>query len=124
MLTTSEPTLTFGQVQAPDQAFAPRRDRLRAVALDKSFLANRVLKRVSLSVAPGKVHTLMGENDRGIDPRGVEAETQGRPFCPGWCRLYATVGTSSAPRAQQGADRFQLIQNFREAIEKGRVHAG
>ncbi len=65
MLATSPPTLAFGQDQAPDQAFAPRSGRLSAVAIDKSFLANRVLKRVSLGLAPGEVHTLMGENGAG-----------------------------------------------------------
>lgn len=65
VLAMSSPTLASGQDRAPDQAQAPRSGRLSAVEIDKSFLTNRVLKRVSLSLAPGEVHTLMGENGAG-----------------------------------------------------------
>ena len=34
------------------------------------------------------------------------------------CGLYATAAGSGAPQARQAADRFHLIQNLREAIEK------
>jgi len=34
------------------------------------------------------------------------------------CGLYATAAVSGAPHARQAADRFHLIQNLREAIEK------
>jgi ABC-type sugar transport system ATPase subunit len=38
---------------------------LAATAIDKKFVANRVLRGVSLTLAPGEVHTLMGENGAG-----------------------------------------------------------
>ncbi len=38
---------------------------LAAASLDKKFGANRVLRGVSLTLAPGEVHTLMGENGAG-----------------------------------------------------------
>jgi len=38
---------------------------LMASAIDKRFVANRVLRSVSLTLAPGEVHTLMGENGAG-----------------------------------------------------------
>ncbi len=38
---------------------------LTATRIDKSFGANRVLRSVSLTLAPGEVHTLMGENGAG-----------------------------------------------------------
>jgi len=38
---------------------------LTATEIDKRFGANRVLRSVSLTLAPGEVHTLMGENGAG-----------------------------------------------------------
>src|SRR5438132_11199827 len=39
--------------------------RLRVIGIDKSFGATRALKNVSLDVAPGEVHALIGENGAG-----------------------------------------------------------
>ena len=38
---------------------------LAAQAIDKRFVSNRVLRAVDLALAPGQVHTLMGENGAG-----------------------------------------------------------
>jgi ABC-type sugar transport system ATPase subunit len=53
-----------------NEAIAPnavshRTGMLTATGIDKSFLANRVLRGVSLTLRPGEVHTLMGENGAG-----------------------------------------------------------
>jgi len=71
LLATSPQAHGFGQDQASATVLDAGRGTehatglLSASAIDKSFIANRVLKRVSLSLAPGEVHTLMGENGAG-----------------------------------------------------------
>ena len=39
--------------------------RLRLTGLQKSFGATRALRSVSLAIAPGEVHALIGENGAG-----------------------------------------------------------
>jgi ribose transport system ATP-binding protein len=68
--------------------------RLRMTAVQKSFGATRALKNVSLEVAPGEVHILIGENGAGKStlmkilsgacrPDAGTVELDGQPFIPG-----------------------------------------
>lgn len=65
LLAKSPSTLVLGHDQRLAASPGNGTGWLSAVAVDKSFIANRVLKRVSLNLAPGEVHTLMGENGAG-----------------------------------------------------------
>ena len=67
--------------------------RLRVIGIDKSFGATRALKNVSLDVAPGEVHALIGENGAGKStlmrilsgaerPDAGMIELDGQPFRP------------------------------------------
>jgi len=67
--------------------------RLRTVDVRKNFGATRALKGVSLSVAPGEAHALIGENGAGkstlmkilsgaLAPDGGLIELDGQPFVP------------------------------------------
>ena len=67
--------------------------RLRLAGIQKSFGATRALKSVSLEIAPGEVHALIGENGAGkstlmkILSGAHEAdagtmELSGQPYCP------------------------------------------
>lgn len=67
--------------------------RLRMAAVQKSFGATRALQGVSLEIAPGEVHALIGENGAGkstlmkvlsgaYTPDAGTIELEGRPFRP------------------------------------------
>ena len=67
--------------------------RLRLTAIDKAFGATQALLGVSLSVAPGEVHALIGENGAGkstlmkvlsgvISPDAGTMEIDGAPYAP------------------------------------------
>src|SRR3954470_13442282 len=67
--------------------------RLRLAGIQKSFGATRALKSVSLEIAPGEVHALIGENGAGKSTlmkilSGAHAadagtmELAGRPYAP------------------------------------------
>jgi ribose transport system ATP-binding protein len=67
--------------------------RLRLTGIAKAFGATRALKNVTLEVAPGEVHALIGENGAGKStlmkvlsgahrPDGGTVELDGRPFTP------------------------------------------
>src|SRR3954464_13423473 len=67
--------------------------RLRMAGVQKSFGATRALRNVSLEVAPGEVHALIGENGAGkstlmkvlsgaYHPDGGRIGWGGEPFTP------------------------------------------
>src|SRR5689334_5233188 len=68
--------------------------RLRLDGIQKSFGATRALRNVSLEVAPGEVHALIGENGAGkstlmkvlsgaCTPDAGEISVDGKQFIPG-----------------------------------------
>src|SRR2546421_3201539 len=68
--------------------------RLRLIGIDKSFGATQALRNVSLEVAPGEIHALIGENGAGkstlmkalsgaLAPDAGEMLLDGAPYTPG-----------------------------------------
>lgn len=124
----TEQTLTLPPMEtavAPDEP-APRAPRLELRELSKTFGANRALDRVSISVAPGEIHGLVGENGSGKstlvkvlsgyhapDPGGsllIDGQPVELPVRPATVRRY---GLSVVHQDLGLIDSFSVVENLR-----------